>query len=1061
MIQKVVGAVEDLVLPLDAFIRSIGVNRAIAHSLFLGAGCSTSSGIPSAENCIWEWKRSIFLTRNRGLEGQFGELSLYSVRQRIQEWIDKDGTFPKEGAPEEYSHYIQACFPIAADRRAFFQEKVRAAQPHIGYQLLAHLASTDIVNAVWTTNFDGLPAKAAGAQSLTPIEVGIDSKERIVRAVRKGEILCVSLHGDYRYDKLKNTVEELQSQDAVLRTALCDHLAGSPLIVVGYSGRDASIMESLAAAYSKPGAGTLYWCGYGDGPIREEIFQFLQQARANGRSAYYVQANGFDDLMIRLAQHCLDGAKLESIKALISKEAQRGKAPRRPFSVPNSRTANLIKSNMFALTCPAEVLQFQPRDLPTEGTWRWLREKTEGKDVIAVPMRGKVLAFGTIDALKDAFIGEIVGPIERVPVESSDLRYEEGVIVNMMRSALARSLASSAKLETDGKGEIWFNKDPQKKFEAGVQYLVFESALLKIRFIGGNTFLVVKPSLKVLASDGTIAPKEVANKLKLAILGYQHNKEFNQAMAKWRQVLLAGKDPSITVEYPPQAGTVFRFHIERSPLFSAIEPNARTQGTTIPDSILPLVRYRGIELTEPPVLFSSRDGKGIYQDTHPIRGLLQNRPFDYPLTERRISPDIKLGIVCPASSAGRLSQFLQNVNKSLAPTDKERDYLLDYPGFAAAYGLPINIPSEGGPGWITCPEPTSTDLKKATLELGGLINRAIQSLQSSYAPNVVLVFFPAKWEPINGFADESERFDIHDFVKASSVQKGVATQFLREKTIQDAYQCRVWWWLSLALYAKSMRTPWLIDSLDSDTAYVGLGFSIDRNAPKGQHVVLGCSHIYSSRGEGLQYRLARVENPIIRNGNPYVSKDDARRLGESIRQLFFESKMKLPGRVVIHRRTDFRRDEQEGLLDGLGGVREVEMIEIQQDSALRFVASVPNGDGTFKEDAYPVRRGTAVRLDDFTALAWVHGAAQAADGRRTYYKGKRRIPAPLLIKRHCGTSSLRQIAEEIMGLSKMNWNTFDLYSKMPATISSSGDIARIGSLLTRFNERPYDYRLFM
>jgi hypothetical protein len=57
--------------------------------------------------------------------------------------------------------------------------------------------------------------------------------------------------------------------------------------------------------------------------------------------------------------------------------------------------------------------------------------------------------------------------------------------------------------------------------------------------------------------------------------------------------------------------------------------------------------------------------------------------------------------------------------------------------------------------------------------------------------------------------------------------------------------------VSLALYVKGMRTPWVLDGLDEDTAFVGLGFSIDRNAEKGANVVLG-SHIYSSRGEGLQ-----------------------------------------------------------------------------------------------------------------------------------------------------------------------------------------------------------------
>lgn len=53
------------------------------------------------------------------------------------------------------------------------------------------------------------------------------------------------------------------------------------------------------------------------------------------------------------------------------------------------------------------------------------------------------------------------------------------------------------------------------------------------------------------------------------------------------------------------------------------------------------------------------------------------------------------------------------------------------------------------------------------------------------------------------------------------------------------------------------------------------------------------------------------------------------------------------------------------------------------------------------------------------------------------------------------------LATEILGLSKMDWKTFDLYTKLPATVESSNRIARIGSLLDRFGTNPYDYRLFI
>ena len=167
-----------IILSLDAFVRSIGVRRSTSLAMFLGAGASTSSGVPSAQMCIWEWKRQIFLTNNPGLEDQFAELSLDGVRRRIQRWLDRQGGYPAENAPEEYGFYIRQCFPIADDRRAYFADLIREGRPHIGYRLLGHLAQADLVRSVWSPNFDHMAARSAANFKVSPIEAGIDTQAR-------------------------------------------------------------------------------------------------------------------------------------------------------------------------------------------------------------------------------------------------------------------------------------------------------------------------------------------------------------------------------------------------------------------------------------------------------------------------------------------------------------------------------------------------------------------------------------------------------------------------------------------------------------------------------------------------------------------------------------------------------------------------------------------------------------------------------------------------------------------------------------------------------------------
>jgi hypothetical protein len=74
-----------------------------------------------------------------------------------------------------------------------------------------------MLRSVWSTNFDGLTPKAAAGFELTAIEVGFECRERVVRQPARNELLCVSLHGDYRYDELKNTKRSTSKREDGVR----------------------------------------------------------------------------------------------------------------------------------------------------------------------------------------------------------------------------------------------------------------------------------------------------------------------------------------------------------------------------------------------------------------------------------------------------------------------------------------------------------------------------------------------------------------------------------------------------------------------------------------------------------------------------------------------------------------------------------------------------------------------------------------------------------------------------------------------------------------------------
>ncbi len=136
------------------------------------------------------------------------------------------------------------------------------------------------------------------------------------------------------------------------------------------------------------------------------------------------------------------------------------------------------------------------------------------------------------------------------------------------------------------------------------------------------------------------------------------------------------------------------------------------------------------------------------------------------------------------------------------------------------------------------------------------------------------------------------------------------------------------------------------------------------------------------------------------------------------------------------------------------------MIEINFEDDIRYVASrIIKGEANI--DGFSVPRGTCLKISDDAALLWTHGVVPSIHPNRVFYPGGRYIPKPLKLIKHHGNGNLSQIANEILGLTKMNWNSLNMYSQLPATIFSSIQIARIGRLLSNREGITYDYRFFI
>jgi hypothetical protein len=728
-------------------------------------------------------------------------------------------------------------------------------------------------------------------------------------------------------------------------------------------------------------------------------------------------------------------------------------------------TNTIIRSNLFPFFFPKEVFQFEIKFGEDEKPWQTIKEIMAKSTLVAAPLKGKVYALGTLSGIHDLFGDRLKSEISRTPVSSVELK-TGSVFKSLYRKALINGICQVRSLMTDSFEKIWKATDKKSISVGSDTFEIFEAAKISLFFDHKYAYISLKPAF-VLTNSEQISKettREIARKYYDDLLKRQPNLNFNAFLDKWKKIFF----PTIQhlqFDYPHQSASGFKFSISPDTMHVNVMRSMTDAGLKYPNSFnQKTLVHKGIQYLEPQLEFIHKDTGNITKDFHPMRGLVNNRPYDFPMNGNVFDGEMNLGVICPLPFNDKFFNFLNRLNQQQSAETHNPDYLLDYPGFLSAYGIPLNIPHAKSDHWQDCNVLENTqDLKQIALELLATIKKRIDKLEAVSKKLVLVIFIPSSWNVFTRIDDEQERFDLHDHIKAYAAQKGIATQFIREDTLSDLLVCQVNWWLSLSFYVKALRTPWILTGLEPKTAFVGIGYSVNRRREK-EKVVLGCSHIYNAHGQGLKYKLSRVEDCYIdRQNNPFLSYQDSYKFGVFIRELFFNAIGDLPTRVVVHKRTHFKKDEINGIVDSLkkSGIEQIDLIEINFEEDARFI-SLNLKDGQFQPHPFPLSRGTCFLLESTSALLWTHGIVPSVKAdHRNYYLGGKNIPVPLRVKKHYGASNISTIATEILGLTKMNWNSFNLYSKLPATIQTSNEIARVGWLLSRFEGKTYDYRNFM
>ena len=150
----------------------------------------------------------------------------------------------------------------------------------------------------------------------------------------------------------------------------------------------------------------------------------------------------------------------------------------------------------------------------------------------------------------------------------------------------------------------------------------------------------------------------------------------------------------------------------------------------------------------------------------------------------------------------------------------------------------------------------------------------------------MVLYFPASWQKFRELKNDEYYFDFHDSLKIYCAKKGIKIQFIEDKSISYADPSKVKWWLSLGMYVKAGGTPWKNRVSTDSTAFIGLSYA-QKSLANRNNIVLGSSQIFDSSGQGLRFLLQPIDNPVFIGKNPFMSKEDARRLILKLKEAYF------------------------------------------------------------------------------------------------------------------------------------------------------------------------------
>lgn len=316
-------------------------------------------------------------------------------------------------------------------------------------------------------------------------------------------------------------------------------------------------------------------------------------------------------------------------------------------------------------------------------------------------------------------------------------------------------------------------------------------------------------------------------------------------------------------------------------------------------------------------------------------------------------------------------------------------------------------------------------------------------------------------EEANAAVPYQYEVNFHNQLKGRLLDYNAPTQIIRESTIAhreilnaaghptrrlDVMQSAIAWNICTTAFYKCGGRPWKISGIRDGVCYLGLVFKQEVTS-KDPRSACCAAQMFLDSGDGVVFKGNVGPWYAPERGDYHLSADAARELVEQAIKAYREKhNNKPPKELFIHGKVRFEEREWTGFREAAGTSTNVVGVRIRSDNNLRL----------FRKGDQPVLRGLAYVRDKHTAFLWTKGFTP----RLQTYPG-REVPLPLLVDVCKGDADIKIVLNDLMALTKLNYNACIFADGQPVTLRFADAIGEILTSGPFTNVPPLPFKLYI